>query len=720
MTDAAQVLVLEDDPNMRELIQDLLTDEGYLVVSAARGEQAVELATQSRLDLIVFDIRMEGIDGLQALARIQEGGGWDIPSLAITGFAGDDDPIRAMRMGVGAYLRKPFQPEQLLEAAARLIEANRRKLLDQQSTQSLREVLRWGLGQMSGKPGPSPPAQLFARLSSELAEAVGLPSNTATCLELATLILTAAPEARLQPDCPAVVRAWSDYLEERYDGQGPKRLQGNDIPLQTRLVAVAHGGSTLQEGETPDLLVERFPGRYDPYLLEALGKLRPGVRPRGPFARLGLARALLARGDSAKAVTVLQELVTQEPSSEVVNAWLILAQLQSQPDSLQQACEVANRVGPVTLARTLYEAGVLLARAQAPGAQAYFEKARHLLAVVGCPTESNLARLLAGDLDAQAIQQVLRPEHSQFVTSVIDLLLPALCAPSHDPEREKQLRRLAVRYPHMARQTALSFPHSNVLTEPQSLPPLRVVSFGALQAFWGDEPIEDEAWRGPFAKNLFAFLASQESSIHEEALLDLFWPEAEGSYKRRLSSALSSIRRTLGLENKSRMDPVQRLRDRYQINPELPFWHDLNEFRRHHLAATRHLRENRQTEAVEHWNHMVSLHQAPYLDGCYLPWALALREQMAELCLQALCSLGEVALETQPEISLDHGRRATQQDPLHQRAQLLLLNSYLKLSQPEVALRQYQRYADLLQRELGVEPVTELIAVYHRAKLALP
>ena len=144
MTDAAQVLVLEDDPNMRELIQDLMADEGYQVVSAARGEEAVKLATQSRLDLIVFDIRMEGIDGLQALARIQEGGGWDIPSLAITGFAGDDDPIRAMRMGVGAYLRKPFQPEQLLEAAARLIETSRRKLLDQQSTHSLREVLRWG------------------------------------------------------------------------------------------------------------------------------------------------------------------------------------------------------------------------------------------------------------------------------------------------------------------------------------------------------------------------------------------------------------------------------------------------------------------------------------------------------------------------------------------------------------------------------------------------
>ena len=53
MTEAAQVLVLEDDANMRELIQDLLADEGYQVVSAARGEEAVKLATQSRLDLIV-------------------------------------------------------------------------------------------------------------------------------------------------------------------------------------------------------------------------------------------------------------------------------------------------------------------------------------------------------------------------------------------------------------------------------------------------------------------------------------------------------------------------------------------------------------------------------------------------------------------------------------------------------------------------------------------
>ena len=81
---ADRILVLEDDPIMRESLQDLLEDEGYEVMPAANGAQALTLFSELTPDLIIFDIRMEGPDGLDTLSSLQASGN-DIPSLAITG-----------------------------------------------------------------------------------------------------------------------------------------------------------------------------------------------------------------------------------------------------------------------------------------------------------------------------------------------------------------------------------------------------------------------------------------------------------------------------------------------------------------------------------------------------------------------------------------------------------------------------------------------------------
>ena len=70
-TEAFRVLVLEDDPQLREVLQALLTDEGYNVSVAESGEQAVELSRQRRFDVIVADIRMPGMDGLDTVQHLR-------------------------------------------------------------------------------------------------------------------------------------------------------------------------------------------------------------------------------------------------------------------------------------------------------------------------------------------------------------------------------------------------------------------------------------------------------------------------------------------------------------------------------------------------------------------------------------------------------------------------------------------------------------------------
>lgn len=112
---AQAILVVEDDEELRPLLVSVLEDEGYQVEDAHNGERAVQIAREKFFDLIITDIRMEGMDGLEtaeAIHRIQP----DVPLIVVTGYAQNDVPTRAVRQGALDYLRKPFQLRQLLKS----------------------------------------------------------------------------------------------------------------------------------------------------------------------------------------------------------------------------------------------------------------------------------------------------------------------------------------------------------------------------------------------------------------------------------------------------------------------------------------------------------------------------------------------------------------------------------------------------------------------------
>ena len=72
MTGPARILILEDDETLRAVIERVLKRQGYQVVAAARGEEAIERARGERFDLIVADIRMDGLNGLDAIEQTQQ------------------------------------------------------------------------------------------------------------------------------------------------------------------------------------------------------------------------------------------------------------------------------------------------------------------------------------------------------------------------------------------------------------------------------------------------------------------------------------------------------------------------------------------------------------------------------------------------------------------------------------------------------------------------
>jgi two-component system response regulator PilR (NtrC family) len=106
------ILIVDDEKSMRDFLKILLSKEGYQVMAAGDGEQALSLLSKNRIDLVISDIRMPGISGLELLARIRDGGD-HIPVIMITAFASPNDAVQAMKNGAYDYISKPFNVDEI-------------------------------------------------------------------------------------------------------------------------------------------------------------------------------------------------------------------------------------------------------------------------------------------------------------------------------------------------------------------------------------------------------------------------------------------------------------------------------------------------------------------------------------------------------------------------------------------------------------------------------
>ncbi len=107
-----RILVVEDNETNMYLIRFMLEKSGYEVIEAREGAAGVELAAKEKPDLIIMDIQLPDINGLEATKRIRasEADG-DIPIIALTSFAMAGDRERALAAGCTGYIEKPINPE---------------------------------------------------------------------------------------------------------------------------------------------------------------------------------------------------------------------------------------------------------------------------------------------------------------------------------------------------------------------------------------------------------------------------------------------------------------------------------------------------------------------------------------------------------------------------------------------------------------------------------
>lgn len=122
MTVRPVVLIVDDDPDILELVSLTLERDGYEVAQAQNGEEALRIASERTLHLAVLDLMMPGLDGYEVTRRLRVNDpDGTLPILILSAFAEDRQAALALAAGADAYMRKPFSPRDLLAKAGSLI-----------------------------------------------------------------------------------------------------------------------------------------------------------------------------------------------------------------------------------------------------------------------------------------------------------------------------------------------------------------------------------------------------------------------------------------------------------------------------------------------------------------------------------------------------------------------------------------------------------------------
>lgn len=270
-----KILVVEDDPLMLGALEILLLDEGYEVATAASGKEAIQRAREDHFDLVVCDIRMAEMDGIETLSNLKQQQP-DSRSIVITGYASPDVPIQAIKLGVDDYLMKPFDDRQFVQSVRRSLESFRLQRLYtrglEQQWRDFTMIIRLLVEALEEKnPHLAGHSRRLADLSRRLARALGLPRDRQEVLELASFLhdigtldhqqeLLRRAEALASEDRGRIPETTTEKPEilltslgslrdvfrvilhhhEWFDGSGyPQGLRGEEIPLESRILCVA-------------------------------------------------------------------------------------------------------------------------------------------------------------------------------------------------------------------------------------------------------------------------------------------------------------------------------------------------------------------------------------------------------------------------------------------------------------------------------------------------
>ena len=119
-----RILIADDDPLLRALLVHRLSADGYEILTAEDGSQALATIRDQHPDLIVLDALMPVMDGFEVLRRLKSGDVTDSPVIMLTALKREQDIVGALQLGAADYLVKPFIPDELGQRIRRLLQSS--------------------------------------------------------------------------------------------------------------------------------------------------------------------------------------------------------------------------------------------------------------------------------------------------------------------------------------------------------------------------------------------------------------------------------------------------------------------------------------------------------------------------------------------------------------------------------------------------------------------
>lgn len=126
MSNDASILIVDDEPNVQLVFRTALETEGYPIVTACTGEEALAQLARSPFQLVLLDLSMPVLDGMETLRRLRESGS-NVPVVIITAHGSIPHAVEAMKLGAIDFLTKPMPPNLLREKVAEVLARHRGK-----------------------------------------------------------------------------------------------------------------------------------------------------------------------------------------------------------------------------------------------------------------------------------------------------------------------------------------------------------------------------------------------------------------------------------------------------------------------------------------------------------------------------------------------------------------------------------------------------------------
>ncbi len=370
---AERILVVEDDPLMLSALEILLEDEGYDVTTASSGMEAIEKAKGANFDLVVSDVRMAEMDGIETLTNVKQQQP-DARSIVITGYASPDIPVQAIKLGVDDYIMKPFDDRQFVASVKRCLESFRLQkayatgLGNQwKDFSSIIKLLAEGVEEKD--PHFSGHSRRVAELSVKVGKRAGLSREQLEILELAAFMHDIGTIGRKQSfldKASELVEVEKQELAERrneasqslfssssslkevfrvilhhhewFDGSGlPDGLAGEAIPLESRILCVIEAFDAMtsprphrppmSHNEARQVMGKESGSHFDPKIVtlfeevqsegdedeEEVNEAEVFSRERQAELMLGLAGTYLGAGDLETAGKGFEEILALFP-----------------------------------------------------------------------------------------------------------------------------------------------------------------------------------------------------------------------------------------------------------------------------------------------------------------------------------------------------------------------------------------------------------------------